>query len=336
MRTRFLALSILTIALALPASSVAEKTRKADKVKAKRTVNLPTVIWRAPQDITTRDLRHGPGGNAGQPRGRLRFVEEDKGGTNPKFVVTDERGARWKVKLGEEARSETAATRLLWAVGYFTDESYYLPRMRVAGLPRLSRGQEFVAADGTVRGARLERVEPGVKKIGDWSWFDNPFVGSKEFDGLRVMMALLNNWDLKNSNNGIYNVRGRELHYAVTDLGATFGKTGGNWTRSKNDVADYLDSKFIEELDPTTVDLVMNSRPPALYAVAVPYYVKRSQMEEITEKIPRAHARWIGGWLARLSDKQLGDAFRGAGYTPEQAVAYASKVRRRIAALRNL
>jgi hypothetical protein len=50
------------------------------------------------------------------------------------------------------------------------------------------------------------------------------------------MMVLVNNWDLKKANHGIYNVQGRELCYAVTDLGATFGKTGGSWGRSKNDI----------------------------------------------------------------------------------------------------
>ena len=37
----------------------------------------------------------------------------------------------WRVKLGEEARPETAATRLLWALGYFADEAYLVPEMVV-------------------------------------------------------------------------------------------------------------------------------------------------------------------------------------------------------------
>lgn len=329
--------ALLFIGLVLPITGSPHVAKKAIKENEKPTVRAPrAVIWREPQAVAKRNLFYGPGGVAGQPKGRFRFIEEDKGGTNPKFIVEDARGVRWKVKLAEESQSETAATRLLWAVGYFADESYYLPKLRVVGLPRLSRGQEFVLANGVVRGARLERMEKGVKKVGNWSWFDNPFVGTKEFDGLRIMMALLNNWDLKKSNNGVYNVQGHELRYMVSDLGATFGKTGGDWSRSKNDVEDYVSSKFIEDVEPTKVDLVLNSRPPLLYAVAVPYFYKRTRMENVAEDIPRAHARWIGSWLARLSPEQIGDAFRAAGYAPSEVTAYTSKVRERIRLLNRL
>jgi hypothetical protein len=291
------------------------------------------MIWRQPSDIRTRNLYYGPGGYAGQPKAPFRFIEEDKGGSNPKFVVQDSRGVRWKVKLGEETRPETAATRLLWAVGYFSDIGYYFPQMRVAALPRLSRGQKYVSAGGIVHGARLERA---FKKLDDWSWFDNPFVGTREFNGLRVMMALINNWDLKKQNNAIYQVGERERRYLVSDLGGTFGKTGGDWTRSKGNVDDYTESRFIDKIDRGEVDLVMHSRPPALYAVAVPYYVKRVRMENVSEDIPRAHARWIGALLGRLTDGQIRDAFRSAGYSSSEVNAYARKVRERITQLNRL
>jgi len=284
-------------------------------------------LWRQPSDIKTRNLLYGPGGQAGQPRAPFTFVEEDRAGTNPKFVVKDARGVLWKVKLGEEAKPETAATRLLWAVGYFTDVTYYLPRMRVARLPKLSRGQKYISHDGTIHGARFER---SYKKLDDWSWFDNPFVGTREFDGLRVMMALMNKWDLKQQNNGIYRVGDGDLRYVVSDLGDTFGKTGGDWTRSKGNLEDYLESKFIDKATNTEVDLVLNSRPPLLYAVAVPYYVKRTKMEKVSEDIPRSHARWIGQWLAQLSNSQIRDAFRAAGYSPGEVDRYSRKVRQRI------
>jgi hypothetical protein len=283
-------------------------------------------IWRQPSDIKTRNLFYGQGGRAGQPRAPFEFVEEDRGGSNPKFVVKDARGVTWKVKLGEETKPETAATRLLWAVGYFSDVSYYVPRLRVAGL-KLSRGQKYISGDGTINGARFERP---FKKLDDWSWFDNPFLGTREFDGLRVMMSLMNNWDLKQQNNAIYNVGGRELRYLVSDLGGTFGRTGGDWTRSKGDVEDFVQSEFISRTTPTEVNLILHSRPPIPYAVAVPYYVKRVRMEKVSDEIPRSHARWIGQWLARLSNNQLRDAFRGAGFSPVEVDAYARKVRERI------
>jgi hypothetical protein len=300
---------------------------------ARLNVKKRVTIWQQPSDIRTRNLFYGPGGRGGHPKAPFRFIEEDRDGSSPKFVVRDARGVHWKVKLGDEARPETAATRLLWAAGYFTDINYYLPRVRVLGLPGLSRGQKYVLGDGTVLGARFERMH---KKLDDWSWFDNPFVGTKEFDGLRVMMALINHWDLKRQNNAIYDVSPRELRYLVSDLGGSFGKTGGEWTRSKGDVDDYCESRFIDKVTNTKVDFVLHNRPPIVYAVAVPYYVKRARMEKVGEDIPRRHAIWIGQWLARLSSRQITDAFRAAGYPPPEANAYARKVRERIIQLNRL
>jgi hypothetical protein len=320
-------LSLIVISLLLQVPAWAAQPGRRISKESGRTVRKAVAIWQQPHDIRTRNLFYGSGGRAGQPKSPFRFIEEDAGGSNPKFVVEDAKGIRWKVKLGEEAKPETAATHLLWAVGYFTDLDYYLPRIQVSGLARLKRGQQYVSSGGMVHGARLER---SAKKVGDWSWFDNPFVGTKEFNGLRVMMALLNNWDLKQVNNAIYDGGGRELRYLVSDLGGTFGRTGGRGSRSKGNLEDFSESKFIDKTTPTTVDLVLHSRPSLLYAVAVPYYLQRARMEKVAEDIPRAHALWIGQWLARLSDKQMVDAFLGAGYTPQEAEAYAGKLQERI------
>src|SRR5687767_1960457 len=192
----------------------------------------PAVIWNDRGDPSTLDLSTGPGGKDREPGTRLAFIKENSGGTSPKFEVQDERGVVWKVKLGEEAKSETAAARLLWAAGYIVDEDYYRASMQVAGLPRLSRGREFVTGGETVTGARLERDTTDQSST-PWSWYDNPFIGTREFNGLRVMMALLNNWDLKEVNNGATGSGGRAGQYGVMDLGATFGRTGNNIKRSK-------------------------------------------------------------------------------------------------------
>ena len=74
-------------------------------------------LWRDRGDVTVLNLLDGPGGKDRQPGTNLKFIKETKGGTSPKFEVEDENGAKWKVKLGHEAKSETAATRLVWAAG---------------------------------------------------------------------------------------------------------------------------------------------------------------------------------------------------------------------------
>lgn len=64
-----------------------------------------------------------------------------------------------------------------------------------------------------------------VEKSGTWDWFENPFANKRELNGLRIMMALLNNRDLKDVNNQVYEIAGQR-RYVVTDLGALFGNLG--------------------------------------------------------------------------------------------------------------
>jgi hypothetical protein len=274
-------------------------------------------IWRDRGDAATLDLLNGPGGKEHQPGTNFKFIEESKSGTAPKFDVEDENGTKWKVKLGPEVKSETAATRLVWAAGYFADKDYYRPQIRVQGMKRLSRGQQYVSDGGLVREVRLER-QGGGKKLKNWSWSQNPFAGTREFNGLRVMMALINNWDLKEINNGIFDVNG-EPRYEVTDLGASLGRTGNRFGRSKGVMKDYAESKFIQKVTPESVDFVFHTK-----------------IESVGKNIPIADARWIGNRLGQLSAEQISDCFRAAGFSPAEVEGYTRVVMQRIEALKKL
>jgi len=312
--------------------------QKRDKSKDKEdTANLSGTVWQDAGDLSTLNLFYGAGGQSHAPdaNGKFTFVKEDDAGTSPKFEVTDDQGVRWKVKLGQEPQSETAATRLLWAAGYFVDEDYYLSEFKVTNMPKLKRGGQFVSADSTVHKARLERKLKEIKNLGTWSWFDNPLQGKRELNGLRVMMSLINNWDLKSVNNSIYAI-GDERRYVISDLGASFGNTGNTFSRSKSSPKDYANSKFIERSDPEFVDFSMRSRPFILSAVNVPNYEARTRMERITKHIPRGDAKWLGQRLSQLSEEQISDCFRAAGYTPAEITIYTQVVQKRIAELNAL
>jgi hypothetical protein len=326
---------LILFVLTIPILAMAQKQAK--QKEKQNASQLPALIWRDPGNISTLNLIYGAGGSghAPDPNGTYTFDKEIMHGTSPKFDVKDAQGAKWRVKLGQEVQAETAATRLLWAAGYFVDEDYYLPQIKVEGLPKLHRGREFVTDDGIVRRVRLERKEKDIKKIGNWDWFKNPFVGTKELNGLRVMMSLLNNWDLKDINNSIYAVGG-ERRYLVSDVGATFGKTGNSLGRSKSDLKEYEDSKFIEKDTPAEVDFALHSRPFVLTAINVPNYEKRTKMENVTKHIPPADAKWLGQLLGQLSKEQIRDCFRAAGYSPEEIEGYSQEVEKRIAALNAL
>jgi hypothetical protein len=294
------------------------------------------VLWTDRGDIRALDLIGGAGGKEHAPAGRFTFEKEDMDGSSPKFIVRDDQGVKWKAKLGQEVKSETAATRLVWAAGYFTDEDYYLPELHVDNMPKLKRGSEFVSADGTVTGVRMERYLKGQKKDGNWSWFKNPFTGTKELNGLRIMMALINNWDLKEVNNAVYQEKGGRPRYVVADLGATFGETGNTITRSKSNPEDYYKSEFIQKATGDRVDFHLSSRPFFLTAIDIPNYNKRTHMQDVVKNIPIADAIWLGKLLEPLSDDQIRDVFRAAGYNDKDVEANATVVKQRIRDLNRL
>ncbi|MEQ1473638.1 MAG: hypothetical protein ABLQ96_07440 [Candidatus Acidiferrum sp.] len=328
-----LASAVLLIAPTLAAQAAPDPVSKAIEAKTP----VPVVIWHETVDVPQLDLINGAGGkeDAPKPGAKFKFRKEDESGTSPKFEVEDDAGVRWRVKLGAEPQAETAATRLLFAAGYFVDEDYYIAELPVEGLPKLRRGESFVSDGGVVHGARLERRTKEVKKLGTWEWSKNPFVDSREFNGLRVMMALVNNWDLKTVNNSIYQMETQTV-YAVTDVGATFGKTGNPASRSKSNLKDFEKSKFIEKVKSDYVDFVLHSRPLFITAVDVGNYHDRSAMESVTKHIPRGDAKWLGQRLAQLRPEQIRDCFRAGGYSPEEVERYAQVIQDRIAELNAL
>ena len=244
---------------------------------------------------------------------RITFLEEDKGGySGTKYRIRDASGREWVAKIGKEAQSETAAVRLLWAAGYETEVNYLVPRLTIPG-------------KGTFEDARLEARPAGEKRVGEWKWEEDPFIGRREFQGLKVMMLLLENWDIKDSNNEIIHVQGtNRLRYVVSDLGATFGKTGGLpvlWTitRSRNNPEDYEKAKFIEGVKGNLVKFRYSGK-------------KKGIFDDITV----AQARWIGGWLSRLSKRQIREAFRAANYSREEIETLTDAVLDRIEQLQSL
>jgi hypothetical protein len=308
--------------------SISPASRKFISIPKNAIRDGKAVLWRQPTDIPSLDMLNGKGGKANLPRGPFTYLKEKMDGTSPKFTVRDSIGSKWKVKLGPEAKPETAATRLLWAVGYFTDEDFFLPEITVRGMKKLTRGQEYVSRNGTVRGARLERQVDGRKVVGHWGWNDSPFVKTKEFNGLAIMMALINNWDLKTGNNAIIRV-GKEYEYRVSDLGAAFGNAGV-WGRSKGDLQGYRRSKFVKNVSGQKIDLRLPTRPPLKYILAFPFYLDRAKLANLTEDLPETDVEWIGHLLSRLSSRQIADAFRAGGFKTDEVKGFAEEVRKRI------
>lgn len=303
-------------------------------------ISVTEILWSDPGDIKSRDLYYGVGGKENQPHSPLTFIKEAKEGANPKFDVRDANGTKWRVKLGDEAQPEIVASRLLWAMGYFANENYLLSAVKVDRLEPLHRGQQFIAPGGVIKRGRLQKHSENEQKIGNWSWRKNPFTGTREFNGLRVMMALISNWDLRNENNDIYSPQDNpgERIYQVSDVGTAFGMSGKSYTDSlgKNNLRAYSRSKFISKRNGKYVDFNFPTHPPIFYIFNPPLFFGHLRMRWIGKHIPREDAKWIGSLLGRLSHDQIADAFRAAGYRPEQIDAYTKAVEKRITELNEL
>jgi hypothetical protein len=171
-----------------------KKEKKDDAVAVGDIANGHPVLWREPTDIESRDLFNGPGGAEGapDPKAKFTFIDRSQSGTSEKINVDDDRGRKWQVKFGAEARPAPTASRIVWALGYHVDTDYFVKRTHIEG-----RGG-FDVWD-----VRFKRRDDGYKEAGIWSWHSNPFSGTRELQGLKVLMALINNWDLKEDNNKI-------------------------------------------------------------------------------------------------------------------------------------
>ena len=320
--------------------------KKKDKGRAaEEEITRNAVLWRQPLGIASRNLYFGPGGEADQPHGPFTFLKEDLDGSNPKFSVRDRDGVRWKVKLGAEAQPETAATRLVWSVGYFTNEDYFLPLLRVEGMPahlKRKHSDKFFEPDRSMRDVRLKREPDDEKKAGNWRWRDGPFTGTEQLNGLKVMMALINNWDLKDENNGIYVEKGEgeasDPIYLVSDLGGSFGTAWLDRTpaKSKSNLYWYSRTKFITKVRTNSVDFEDPRRPAFVVLVNPHEFFSRMRLRWIGRDIPRVDVRWIASWLSKLSDGQIRDAFRAAGYSDEDVAGFSTVVKSRIAQLQQL
>lgn len=297
--------ALILFALILSLTSLDTGLANSRKKKKEAPTGTP-VLWAQPTDITSRDLFLGPGGKAMRPDlRRITLIKEEKGGYSKKYRIRDGSGHEWVAKIGKEAQSETAAVRLLWGMGYYTEINYLVPRITIPG-------------KGTFNNVRLEARPDNWKREGEWKWKQNPFTGTPQLQGLKIMMALINNWDLKDANNVIIKERGDdELRYVISDLGATFGHASTTpiiWriTRSRNNPTKYVKSNFFEKVKGDRVVLHYGGKNRGL--------LKDIRVDD---------AQWIAALLSQLTDQQLRDAFRAANYSPSDINLLASEVRER-------
>ncbi|MBV9926760.1 MAG: hypothetical protein JOZ96_17205 [Acidobacteria bacterium] len=300
-----------------------KKEEKKEEKKEAMAQGTP-VFWQEPTDIASRNLLLGPGGEEMKPDlKQIIWEESDQGGYSVKWKVRDASGRKWVAKLGNEAQPETVATRLVWAAGYPTEVNYLVPCVQITNAPKPPSNKSVKRCEGKgFANVRFEARPDNYKRLDMWSWNKNPFAGTKEFAGFVVLMGLLNNWDLKDENNKVVYVPtdgGGELRYVVSDLGATFGKTGGPISHSRNEPEKYIKTGFLDKVEGGNVRFDYHGKNIGLF-----------------NNITVEQARWIGDVLSQLSEEQIKDAFRAANYSPEDVEGLAQEVMGRINALHSL
>jgi len=315
-------ISLFIFSLVFSSAALAQKKSKKQQARQKQAKQQKQekpkpegkpIMWERVK-ISQRDLFYGPGGKAMLPDlSRITFIKEEKGGHNKKYRIKDGAGRTWVAKLGREAQSETAAVRLMWALGYKTEINYLVPTITIPG-------------KGTFKNVRLEARPDDIERLDEWKWKENPFIGTKEFQGLKIMQVFLTNWDIVDVQNKILQVdgaNGKELHYIISDLGGTFGKLGNNnlpviyrLGRKTNKPSAYIKTSLVREVENGRVKLSYKGKNRWLF-------------KDITVE----QADWLARLLLQLTDKQIRDAFRAANYSQGDIDTLTKAVKNKISEL---
>src|SRR5215208_6107918 len=133
-KSRSWPICLLVLMLALPFAVAAQDTKEKKNKSEKKELTGKPVLWKEPADLESRNLVLGAGGEEMKPDiSKITFIEEKTGGYSKKYRVKDAKGNEWVAKIGKEAQTDTAANRLLWALGYETEIAYLVPKATIEG-----------------------------------------------------------------------------------------------------------------------------------------------------------------------------------------------------------
>jgi hypothetical protein len=259
-------------------------------------------LWTEPGD---RNVAAGPvlAPHKPQKDGRYEVLSLDAAGFSITYDVKDARGVEWSVKIGPEAQTEVVASRILWMLGYHQPSSYFVERWTAVedGEPHL-RG-----------GARFRPKEMAIDGKGPWQWRDNPFIGTKPFNGLLVLLMLLNSTDLKDDNNELYELasprEGARRWFVVKDLGASLGETGRMEPR-RGYIDGFEREPFIREVSDGRVRFAF-----------------RGRHQDLLRDIGVDDVHWMCARVLKVSDRQWRQAFAAGGYDEDTTRRYIARIR---------
>lgn len=267
-------------------------------------------LWIEPEP--DRDLFWGVGGKrlAPDPSVRYTVIEIKRGGFSRGYTVIGPKKREWSAKFPPEASTEVVASRLHWGIGFHQPPIYYVAEWHA----------DKATSENPQLPARFREKKPdlhGLDSDEPWSYYRNPFVGTRELRGLLTLQVMLGNSDLKDENTALYTLKqrfeGATRWYVARDLGHTFGRTGVI-DAPRGDVRVFEETPFIRGVADGKVRFEYRGRHRVLFADITP-----------------ADVRWICERLQRLSGRQWEDAFRAGGYTGQTAERFIKRMQQKIA-----
>lgn len=288
------------------------------------------VLWRDPGRVENLDFSVGPGGPHGDPKPPFTFIKEDLKGAYPKVIVHDARGRKWQVKFGREVHSEPFASRVAWAAGYLIEPNYFVPSGKILNVQQLGRAAKHITQGGEFENARFQLRDPKYKFSDEynWSWTNNPFIGTPQLNGLKIVMMLVSNWDNKDArdqdegiNTAIFEHRGRYI-YAFTDWGGSMGRWGGVSRRSVWNCEGFTEDgrQFARGIHDGKIDWGYTGR----------------HNKSFIDDIRVSHVQWILRYVGRIRDAQFAAGLKASGATPDEVDCFTRELRRRINRLREV
>jgi hypothetical protein len=283
-------------------------------------------LWNDPGDVASYDFNYGIGGSESQPQPPFDFVNEDFSRTSNKINVADARGRKWNVKWEQESRPSVFCTRLLWALGYFVENEYLVPQGRINDGHGLEEVAVKAPEDRAFVNARfqLRSNSPKYLRGQRWKWTKNPFVGTPQLQGLKILLLLVSNWDSKEPNISIFedNSTGATHYlYMADDWSASLGKWGDRFTWSKWDCSGFTEQ---------TRNFVKRNANGTLQ-----WGLEDNNKEEVTS-VTVQDVQWLLQYLGRVTDAQIRTGLVASGATTEEVDCFARSLRDRIDQLKQV
>lgn len=189
----------------------------------------------------------------------------------------------------------------------------------------LTRARREVDEEGNFHNGRfqLRSASPEYLLNINWNWDANPFVGTKELNGLKIMMMLVSNWDDKDfrdaasrgSNTAIYK-DGERYIFFIDDWGASMGNWGKLLKRAKWNCMDYdrQSKRFVKGVQNGAIDWGYTGQHTRL----------------MTDGVRTGDVKWLMQYLGRVTDEQLHTGLISSGASEEDAGYCGEGIRTRI------